>query len=167
MYKTDKRLTKPVLGLSRKRNRAAKRLANKQSRRMGKMAAAWGVALASLSAQADVATVVAIRGDVFTQEKKLRQGDFVVEGDTITVKDKSFTVLRFRDGGKVTIRPSSELTIAKYSEKEGVELSLVTGGLRVLTGAIAKSNPENYKLSADTVLMGVRGTEFLVEVVND
>lgn len=117
------------------------------------------------SAAADVATVVAIRGDVYTDKQQLHQGSTVDTGVTITSGDKSFAVLQFYDGAKITIRPKSQLVLDKYSE-EGVQLDLITGGLRIVTGAIAKSDPEKYKLSTPTALMGVRGTEFSVLIVD-
>ena len=46
-------------------------------------------------------------------------------------------------------------------------LSLVEGGLRVITGAMAKNNPENYKVKTPVALMGVRGTEFSIFLCGD
>jgi hypothetical protein len=74
------------------------------------------------------------------------------------------------DGAKVTLRPQSEMIIEEYSYMEDVDggtLNLLSGGLRIVTGAIAKSNPENYYLNTPTALMGVRGTEFSVYLTQD
>jgi hypothetical protein len=89
------------------------------------------------------------------------QGSTVYVGDTITTDDKSFVVIQFYDGAKITVKPSSEIYIHAYSP-EKAQLDLVSGGLRVITGAMAKSNPENYTVKTPVALMGVRGTEFSI-----
>ena len=75
-------------------------------------------------------------------------------------------MLQFVDGAKVTVRPNSAVLIEDYvyngNDQDSATLSLVSGGLRVITGAMAKSNPENYKVRTPVALMGVRGTEFAV-----
>ena len=56
-----------------------------------------------------------------------------------------------------------------YAGNDGDEatLNLVSGGLRVITGAMAKTNPENYKVRTPVALMGVRGTEFSIQLCGD
>lgn len=121
-------------------------------------------------AQASTATVVAIRGDVYTANQNLEQGSLVDVGDRITTEDRSFAVLQFVDGAKVTVRPNSEIVIQEYdydTENPSAELNLVSGGLRIITGAIAKQSPETYKVKTPVALMGVRGTEFSIMLCGD
>ena len=85
-------------------------------------------------------------------------------GESLTLRD----VL---SGAKVTVRPDSTLIIEQYlyagGEDDEATLNLVSGGLRVITGAMAKSNPENYKVKTPVALMGVRGTEFSIMLCGD
>jgi len=119
--------------------------------------------------------VVASRGDVTAEIggelRILKQGDDIFVTDEITTGDKSFAVLQFVDGAKVTVRPNSAIIIEDYvyngTDEDVATLSLVSGGLRVITGAMAKSNPENYKVRTPVALMGVRGTEFAVMLCGD
>ena len=114
--------------------------------------------------------VVASRGEVIAMSnggsRELKQGDFIYVNDEIMTTNRSFVVLQFEDGAKVTVRPDSTLIIEQYlyngDAGDEAELNLVSGGLRVITGAMAKSNPENYKVRTPVALMGVRGTEFSV-----
>ena len=80
-------------------------------------------------------------------------------------------MLQFVDGAKVTVRPNSAILIEDYvyngNAQDTATLSLISGGLRVITGAISKSNPENYKVRTPVALMGVRGTEFAVMLCGD
>ena len=119
--------------------------------------------------------VVASRGEVIALAKggsrELKQGDFVFVADEIMTSARSFAVLQFTDGAKVTVRPDSTLIIEQYlyagNENDEATLNLVSGGLRVITGAMAKSNPENYKVRTPVALMGVRGTEFAIMLCGD
>ena len=119
--------------------------------------------------------VVASRGEVIALSngcsRELRQGDFIYVEDEIITSNRSFAVLQFEDGSKVTVRPDSTLIIESYlfngDANDEATLSLVEGGLRVITGAMAKSNPENYKVKTPVALMGVRGTEFSVMLCGD
>ena len=121
------------------------------------------------------ATVVVSRGMVNAvssgDERVLGQGDAVFVSDTVTTGDKSFAVLQFIDGAKVTVRPNSIMLIEEYaytgSDQDAARLSLVEGGLRVITGAMAKSHPDSYKVKTPVALMGVRGTEFAVMLCGD
>lgn len=134
------------------------------------------LALSSVAvAQDSAGMVVASRGEVIAMtnggSRELKQGDFVYEKDEILTSNRSFAVLQFVDGAKVTVRPDSTLIIEQYlfngNEDDAATLGLVSGGLRVITGAMAKSNPENYKVRTPVALMGVRGTEFSVMLCGD
>ena len=119
--------------------------------------------------------VVASRGTVTAEIggeiRTLKQGDDIFINDEIITGNKSFAVLQFVDGAKVTVRPNSAMVIEDYAyngnDQDLATLSLVSGGLRVITGAMAKSNPENYKVRTPVALMGVRGTEFAVMLCGD
>jgi hypothetical protein len=119
--------------------------------------------------------VVASRGEVSAivngESRELNQGDFVYVNDEILTGARSFAVLQFTDGAKVTVRPDSKLIIESYlyagNDGDEATLNLVSGGLRVITGAMAKTNPENYKVRTPVALMGVRGTEFSIMLCGD
>lgn len=122
--------------------------------------------LACSSAFADnVARVVALRGDVYIENNRVTQGVEIEDNVTIVTMDRSFVVLQFFDGAKVTVRPSSKLIVSQYTEEQ-VQMNLVQGGLRIVSGAIAKHDPEKYLLETPVALMGVRGTEFSVQLID-
>jgi len=126
------------------------------------------LALLAFNVEADVAQVVALRGTVSANKIELKQGDYVDVGDRLVSGEKSFIILQFIDGARVTLRPDSEMYIEEYSYLEGDDkgrFDLVSGGLRIVTGAIAKSDPEQYVLSTPVALMGVRGTEFSIQLI--
>ena len=119
--------------------------------------------------------VIASRGTVIAlangDSRELKQGGFVYVNDEILTSARSFAVLQFTDGAKVTVRPDSKLIIETYlyagNDSDEATLNLVSGGLRIITGAMAKTNPENYKVRTPVALMGVRGTEFSIMLCGD
>ena len=119
--------------------------------------------------------VVASRGEVLAASnggsRELKQGDYVYINDEIMTANRSFAVIQFVDGAKVTVRPDSLMIVETYvyngDGNDAATLSLVSGGLRVITGAMAKTNPENYKVRTPVALMGVRGTEFAIMLCGD
>jgi hypothetical protein len=42
-------------------------------------------------------------------------------------------------------------------------LDLLQGSVRVVTGLLAKVNPERFKVRTPTAVVGVRGTDFIVD----
>jgi len=138
-----------------------------------------GLTLAAFSTQTFASDakglVVALRGTVIAtangESRELSQGDEIFIEDEILTGPKSFAVLQFLDGAKVTVKPNSEVVIEDYvyngNSDDKATLSLVSGGLRVITGAMAKNNPENYKVKTPVALMGVRGTEFAIQLCGD
>jgi hypothetical protein len=119
--------------------------------------------------------IVASRGTVIatgaSDSRELKQGDEIFVEDSIMTGPKSFAVIQFLDGAKLTVKPDSEIVIEDYvyngNADDKAMLNLVSGGLRVITGAMAKTNPENYKVKTPVALMGVRGTEFSVQLCGD
>jgi hypothetical protein len=75
------------------------------------------------------------------------------------------------DGGLLSIQPESQLAINQYqfneSTKDGsVSMSLLKGGLRTVTGALNKAS-NNYKMETPVASIGVRGTHYEAELLND
>lgn len=98
--------------------------------------------------------------------RQAKTGDRFKAKDTLITDATGFAVLVFDDNTRVTVQPSSELSIAEYAFPKGrpkqgkVSLSLKKGGARTLTGRIAKANPSNFTIKTPTATMGVRGTGF-------
>ncbi|MFC1690234.1 FecR domain-containing protein [Pseudomonadota bacterium] len=146
------------------------------SRVLASLALVTSLALSTVAfAQDSSGMVVASRGEVIALSnggsRELKQGDYVYVNDEIMTSNRSFAVLQFTDGAKVTVRPDTTLIIEQYlyagNDSDEATLNLVEGGLRVITGAMAKSNPENYKVRTPVALMGVRGTEFSIMLCGD
>jgi hypothetical protein len=99
--------------------------------------------------------------------KVLTQKSEVDTGDVITTEKNSFARLKFTDGGEITIRPESVLTIDAYSfeqnkpEQDSFVFGLLKGGFRTITGLIGKrGNRDAYRANSPTATIGIRGTDY-------
>lgn len=119
--------------------------------------------------------VIASRGDVSVisngESRPLRQGDFIAELDEIVANDRSFAVLQFFDGAKLSIRPDSRLIVEQFrysgGEEDTVTLNLLAGGFRLVPGAIATATPENFRIRTPLSLMIVDGKESSITLCDE
>jgi hypothetical protein len=97
----------------------------------------------------------------------LVKGDAIQSGDTITTGEKGSAQMRFSDGGFIALHGNSKFSVngyvdAKDGSKDQFLVSLLTGGMRAITGLIGKRNPNNYKVTTPTAVIGIRGSGFNV-----
>lgn len=117
-----------------------------------------------------VAQVEYARGVGFAQAgqqmpRTLGKGLPLQEGDRLTTAEGGTAIVKFHDGTKVTVRPNSEIVVAKYQYKENDSnnnflIQMVRGGLRAITGLISKGSPNAARLQTSTATVGIRGTDF-------
>src|SRR5258706_4364983 len=96
--------------------------------------------------------------------RPLRQGDELSQGDTVITGPASSAVLKFDDGQVAALTANSRMTVTAYAynpsnESGNVLLSLVTGGMRVITRIIGRRTPERGTYRAATATLGVRGSD--------
>lgn len=141
-----------------------RRLAN------GLIAALWLAGTGTAWAEA-VGTVTHSSGTVSVKRadgtsKLLGLRSEVHEGDQIATERNTYTRVKFRDGGEVTLRPNTQVQVANYSfkenqpEKDNMVISLFKGGLRAVTGLLGKRNRDNVAFKTPTATIGIRGTNF-------
>ena len=135
-----------------------------------RLAACFCLALTATPVQADdnSAMVVAVRGDVTafseSDSRPLKHGDFTPTRVKITTAERSFTVLQFFDGSKVSLRPESSLIVEKFeysgNESDIARLHLLNGTLKTTAGAIIADGPERFRIRAgasEWILTGKEG----------
>jgi hypothetical protein len=124
---------------------------------------------AELALAQGAAVVTSATGSTLVQTgsgtpRVLRVGDQVVQGDTISTGRASSVVLKFDDGEVTALTQNSRMTITSYqyepaSQKGNMLLSLVTGGMRAITGLLGRNMPERVAYRAATTTIGIRGTD--------
>lgn len=139
---------------------------------------AWALlgALASFSAVAEEAAgmVKTSAGQVSIERAGNRIPAQV--GTTVLAKDKLRTGsdgavgVTLRDNTLLSAGPNSVIAVEKFvfdstSHDGAMSIGVRKGTLSVATGKIAKKTPESVDFHTPTSVLGVRGTEFVVEVV--
>lgn len=91
---------------------------------------------------------------------------------TVTTGDGAQLILRFTDGQIVSLHSNTQLKIATYNFEAASPasgnsvLELFKGAARFVSGLLAKSNPNAFKLSTPTATIGIRGTDFMASYHN-
>lgn len=96
----------------------------------------------------------------------------LVNNSTITTGPNSNAVLKFIDGTVIALNENTSFQIQKYEYNAqspstmSALFSMLRGGLRTITGAVSAQNRDAFRLTTPTATIGIRGTEFLAQLVN-
>lgn len=135
------------------------------------LVAAMGLAGSAMAM--DVGQVKVARGAVQIQRGAERLpatvGTALQASDVLVTGADGSAGVTFTDNSLVSVGPNSVFAIDKYrfdstthaGEFEG---SLRQGRLAAVSGKMVKQSPESMKIRTPSAIMGVRGTEFLVQV---
>lgn len=117
-------------------------------------------------------TLKTVQGDV-----SLLRGDTVAmarPGDGVGVRDRLVTggdgaaALTLRDGSQLLVGPRSSVALSRFeyeatTQQGHLAVDLLRGSLRFITGLIARQDPSQVRVTTPTAVVGVRGTDFIVE----
>jgi hypothetical protein len=135
------------------------------------LVAALGFAGAAVAA--DIGQVKVSKGSVEIQRGATKIPATVGAGlqasDVVVTGADGSAGITFTDNSLVSVGPNSVFSIDKYSfdstthagEFEG---NLKQGRLAAVSGKMVKQSPESMKIRTPSAIMGVRGTEFVVQV---
>lgn len=95
-------------------------------------------------------------------------GQALEVGDVLRTSRDGAVAVTLADDTLLAAGPGSELVITNFSfdpttQQGGMLLSLWRGVMSVVTGLVAKRTPENVNVQTRTVVLGVRGTEFIID----
>ena len=117
-----------------------------------------------------VARVMQARGAVTvdreSRQLEVPQGGALYATDKVSTTPGGFAVLAFRDDTRLTLNSGTQLALTQYSydanqpARGSMLFRLISGGLRVATGLIAKAAPGQIKFQTTTATIGIRGTVF-------
>ena len=129
--------------------------------------------LSSAALAADIGLVKVAQGKVEIQRGATRVaasvGTPVQASDVIVTGADGSAGITFTDNSLVSVGPGSVFAIDKYrfdttthaGEFEG---NLRKGRLAAVSGKMVKQSPESMKIRTPSAIMGVRGTDFVVQV---
>jgi hypothetical protein len=133
----------------------------------------WQLSAAPALAEGDQrdGTIKTVQGEVTVVRDNTRVaaivGGPVRMSDRIQTGADSAAAVTLKDGTVLSVGPGSvvDLNTFQYdstTEDGNVLVSLLRGTLRMTTGLIAKTKPEQVKVVTPTAVIGVRGTDFIV-----
>ena len=121
-----------------------------------------------------VATITALKGDVRIHSTSVdiaaTLGAKLEQNDSVITKEKSKAQIIFEDETIVTIGKNSNFSIKSYifnNKESNVELNLIQGAMRTITGKIGKIAPSKFKVRTKTATIGIRGTNFTIVARED
>jgi ferric-dicitrate binding protein FerR (iron transport regulator) len=97
-----------------------------------------------------------------------QSGDAVRAGQRITTGRDGAASMVLKDGTVLTLGPNTTTDLNQFqydttTQEGNFAVELLQGSLRVVTVLLAKVNPERFKVKTPTAVVGVRGTDFIVE----
>ena len=95
-------------------------------------------------------------------------GTGVAMADRLSTGPQGAATLTLKDGTVLTMGPDTVMDLRQFqfdstTQQGNFLLDLLRGSVRVVTGLLAKVNPELFKVQTPTSVVGVRGTDFIVE----
>jgi len=97
------------------------------------------------------------------------RGTAIRVGDRIETAAGGHVHLRFVDGARLSVRPSSRLQVEHYSRSgdqpalTAIKFRLDEGVVRSITGAWGEAARERFRLNTPVAAIGVKGTDFVVK----
>lgn len=106
------------------------------------------------------------------QTQALQVGASLTPGDRVRTGPDAVAILVFADEGRISLRADSELLIRHYEidpagVKTRIELELVKGTVRQISGNASRNQPDRYRLNTPIAVIGVRGTDFIAKAGAD
>ncbi len=131
------------------------------------------LALAAPAMAADIGLIKVAKGSVQIQRGAAKMPAAVGTGlqasDVILTGADGSAGITFTDNSLVSVGPNSVFAIDKYSFDSTTHAGHFEGNLRqgrlaAVSGKMVKQSPESMKIRTPSAVMGVRGTEFVVQV---
>ncbi|MGH8662113.1 MAG: FecR family protein [Burkholderiales bacterium] len=100
------------------------------------------------------------------------RGQTLVSNAIIATGPGSYAALKFEDGTAVLLKENTSFQVQSYTynpkapENASAIFNLVRGGLRMITGLVTSRNRDALKVATPLATIGIRGTEFIAELVN-
>ena len=130
------------------------------------------IAIATAYAGDDAGMVKNVKGNATIQrgEQKfsVQPGTRLLVSDRVITGPDSSVGITLHDGTLLSTGPNSTLTLNKFefngtTSQGTLDATLKRGTLAVVSGKLSKSSPDAVHYRTPTSILGVRGTEFLLE----
>ena len=99
----------------------------------------------------------------------LERGSPIKVGDKIETGEGGHVHIRFVDGGRLSVRPSSRLQVENYGRSSdqpalmAIKFRLDEGVVRSITGSWGEAARDRFRLNTPVAAIGIKGTDFVVK----
>lgn len=102
------------------------------------------------------------------ERRTAASGGAVQASQRISTGKTGAAAITLKDGTVLTMGPNSTMDLSRFefnstTQEGNLLLDLLQGSVRVVTGLLGKAHPESVKVKTPTSVVGVRGTDFIVE----
>lgn len=96
-------------------------------------------------------------------------GTPVIAGDLLRTAEGANAGLMLKDDTRVSLGPNSQVALNQFTfnantHEGNMFVSILKGTLSMISGLLVKANPEQVRIKTPTATIGIRGTEFIVDV---
>ena len=107
-------------------------------------------------------------GNAQAQARAIASGDALAVGKRVHAGKDAGASFTLSDGTELMLGARSSAVVRQYAfnsttQDGSILIDFLGGQLRVISGLISKKNPENLKVHAPSAVVGVRGTDFVLE----
>jgi len=121
---------------------------------------------------ASIGTIMASKGVATVKRAHktlpLTNGMDILKGDEIITKKQTRVQVMLNDDTVITIGPESAFSFLEYffdgTKKSTIQMQAHRGFFRSVTGRIGKVAHENYKVKTQLATIGIRGTDYSVQL---
>jgi hypothetical protein len=133
---------------------------------------AWAQAQPAAANDTRIGTVKQVKGESWIGPADLRRaaqsGDAVQNADRLNTGPQGAASVLLKDGTVLVVGPNSSVDLKNFqynttTQEGSFVMNLLQGSVRVVTGMLAKVNPGMFSVFTPTSVVGVRGTDFIVE----
>lgn len=134
----------------------------------------WGAGACARAEQV-AGMVIQLNGAMTAQGsgrvKALALRSEVESGETLVTAPLTYAKVRFSDNSELTLKPGTTVRIDHFSfdgarpDRDKATYTLVTGGMRALTGLLGKRSKERLAFNTPSATIGIRGTTFILEYI--
>lgn len=135
---------------------------------------AWSQTAATPPDSGRAGTFKQVQGEVLVGKDAARRspqpGDAVRAGDRLSTGRDGAASIVLKDGTVMSLGPNASADLSQFqfdptTQEGNLLVDLLQGSARMVTGLLAKINPERFKVRTPTAVVGVRGTDFIVEAI--
>lgn len=142
-------------------------LANAQAQTSGGTPAAE--AFADRAGTIKLVNGMATASSAGSAERRLAAGDPVFSMDHLTTGPESSVSMVLRDGTTIVLGQTSRVEMRGFAfdtttYQGNLAVMVLRGSLRMISGLIRKNNADAVHVETPTAVIGIRGTDFIVDV---